>query len=304
MPSSEGGAHHSFRKSRKITDTDRRRLLQHIVKNTRKGIVNVDRFREELVTIFGSIGHDITSAFVAYKPRLERIPPEASTHHLMQSIATFTNEGEWSQRNAGETRRRVTQVNVALYVYAPTSTNEIGVADHSQQVDRQCWCCRDSGNDQEEACITQVDAEVSTEVLYDEETDWVGVGSQQMSDNTHQQLRDSIGRLRKTYSQFILSRLDGDVESLKEELSQWLGEQAPLLEQPIRMIEVFTGQAPLSQQVERQCSDRCIRIGLEYGQDLNRHTDRRLLMLLIAYCRPTDVWMSFPCGCWGPWSRS
>ncbi len=308
VPSSEGVAHRSSRKSGKITDADRRRLLQHIVKNTRKGIVNVDRFREELVTIFGSIGHDVNSAFVAYKPRLERIPPEASTHHLMQSIATLTSEGDfrvvpWSQRNAGETRRRVTQVNVALYVYAPTSTNDVGLADHSQQVDHQCWCCQDSGSDQEEACFNQVDPEVSTEVLYDEETDWVDVGSHKMSDSTHQQLRDSIGRLRKTYSQFILSRLDGDVESLKVELSQWLGEQAPLLEQPIKMIEVFTGQAPLSQQVEKQCSDRCIRIGLEYGQDLNRHTDRRLLMLLIAYCHPTDVWISFPCGCWGPWSR-
>ena len=26
-------------------------------------------------------------------------------------------------------------------------------------------------------------------------------------------------------------------------------------------------------------------------------------MTLIAYVRPRHVWFSFPCGCWGPWSR-
>ena len=68
------------------------------------------------------------------------------------------------------------------------------------------------------------------------------------------------------------------------------------------MIEVFTGKAPLADRVE-QCGSTCIRIGLDYGQDLNQHSHRRKLLLLIAFCQPTDVWISFPCGCWGPWSR-
>ena len=308
VPYSEGERRRPLKKVGRITDTDRRRVLQHIVKNTRKGIVNIDRFREELITIFGKLGHDITSAFVAYKPRLERIPTEANTDHLMQSIATLTVDGEflvqpWCQRNAGATRRRVTQVNVALFVYAPTNIEEVGIADESPKVDLKCWCCREVEQPDEEVCLDPIEPEVSTEVLYDEETDWVDMGYKPLDDKTHHKLQQSIQGLRMTYAQFIMSRLEGDQGELMGELSQWLGDQAPLLQQPIKLIEVFTGQAPLSQQVEKQCSDRCIRIGLEYGQDLNRHQDRRLLMLLIAYCRPTDVWISFPCGCWGPWSR-
>ena len=100
-----------------------------------------------------------------------------------------------------------------------------------------------------------------------------------------------------------MTRLLGDPNVILEELSDWLGPQAHKLHETVSLIEVFTGKAPLSDRTEHQCQTSCIRIGLDHGQDLNKHDDRRKLLLLIAYCKPADVWISFPCGCWGPWSR-
>ena len=76
-----------------------------------------------------------------------------------------------------------------------------------------------------------------------------------------------------------------------------------MLQSRVGLIEVFTGKAPLSAEFERRAGQKSIRIGLEYGQDLEKIQDRRNLLLLIARRRPEHVWVSFPCKCWGPWSR-
>ena len=44
-------------------------------------------------------------------------------------------------------------------------------------------------------------------------------------------------------------------------------------------------------------------MGLSYGQDFTKLHDRRCLLLLIAFCRPSHVWFSFPCKYWGPWTN-
>ena len=104
----------------KITTTDRRRAMQHIVKNTRKGVVNVDRFRDELQLIFGYRGSLIDHAFVAYQPRLERIPSDAGVSTYQMSVAML-HEGNfwaepWSTRFPGAERKPVQHVNSALFV--------------------------------------------------------------------------------------------------------------------------------------------------------------------------------------------
>ena len=99
-----------------------------------------------------------------------------------------------------------------------------------------------------------------------------------------------------------MSRLWGKYGEMIDELTEWLGPQAHKLHETVSMIEVFKGKAPLADRVE-QFGSTCIRIGLDYGQDLIQHSHRRKLLLLIAFCQPKDVWISFPCGCWGPWSR-
>ena len=54
---------------------------------------------------------------------------------------------------------------------------------------------------------------------------------------------------------------------------------------------------------ERIRNGPSIRIGLEWGQDLLRARDRRLLLQLMAIVKPRDVWVSWPCACWSGWSR-
>ena len=290
----------------KVTTSDRRRALQHIVTNTRKWVVNAPRFKTELEQLFGSKSEGIVHAIVAYRPRLERIPNDAATMSYQRSVASLTDDGKLhvqprSTRQPGETRRSVSQVNVCLFVYAnpePAVESQLECAKH---FDHQCYCCRECDSEGEEVYL-QNDG-WSLETLYGESTDWNEASCMSpMTSEVQEKLQQGIQRLRKTYAQFITSRLQDDPQDVLQELSEWLGPQADRLHEPVSMIEVFTGKAPLSQRVEALGS-KCIRIGLDYGQDLNQHYDRRKLLLLIAYCRPKDVWISFPCGCWGPWSR-
>ena len=53
---------------------DRKKAFQHVAKNTKKGVVDVDSSKEQLVTIYGNKGEGIVHAAVGYKPKKERIP--------------------------------------------------------------------------------------------------------------------------------------------------------------------------------------------------------------------------------------
>ncbi|CAL1152848.1 unnamed protein product [Cladocopium goreaui] len=221
----------------------KKQVLQHVVKNTRKGVVNVDRFRNELVQLFGSRASECTHAYVAYRPRLERIPEDADKQPYLRSIATLTSEGEmsiqpWNTRAAGSEKARVVQTNIALYVYIPVQGVQLPPKPESEKHSGcHCLCCSE------------------------------------------------------------------DYDQVLDELRNWLGPQAPALDSPVHMIEVFTDHAPLARKVSERTGKSSIILGLNHGQDFNRLQDRRLLMYLLAVVRPKHVWFSFPCGCWGPWSR-
>ena len=305
----------SLPRKTRVSTSDRRRVFQHIVKNTRKGVVNAERFQKELQQLFGGRGKDIRHCFVAYRPRLERIPTDAGTRTYDRSVASLTSDGElhvspWNQRLPGESRRQVIQVNACLFAYIPTDCVEAADSHHQDSHhDHHCFCCRVCDSEGEEIRDTAENPleestyEVTTETLYGEEIDWSGTQLSTMQPEDQRSLAKSIQAMRKTYAQFILSRLQGNQDDLIAELSEWLGPaQAHELHGPKQLIEVFTGQAPLSNHVEK-LGGSSIRIGLDHGQDLSLHEHRRKLMLLIAYCRPRHVWISFPCGCWGPWSR-
>ena len=125
----------------------RKQVLQHVVKNTRKGVVNVDRFRNELVQLFGSRASECTHAYVAYRPRLERIPEDADKQPYLRSIATLTSEGEmsiqpWNTRAAGSEKARVVQTNIALYVYIPVQGVQLPPKPESEKHSGcHCLCC-------------------------------------------------------------------------------------------------------------------------------------------------------------------
>ena len=132
------------------------------------------------------------------------------------------------------------------------------------------------------------------ETLY-EEIDWVDLeGQHPLPEHIQDQLKKSIKSLRKASSRLILSRIATDPAGVKAELQAWLKEQAPKLDQRVGLIEVFTGQANLSKTFEDRTNCTSIRLGLDHGQDFTRLHDRRCLLLLIAFVRPSHVWFSFP----------
>ena len=98
------------------------------------------------------------------------------------------------------------------------------------------------------------------------------------------------------------SRREGKVGRLEEEpsddeLRAWLGSQAAQL--PPRgyrldFLEVFTGEARISQAVSQQ-GGCVIKIGLRHGHHLRRRRDRRLLLALISFYDPHETWISWPC---------
>ena len=296
--------------SRTPSTSDRRKAFQHIAKNTKNGVVDVVQHAADLKVLFGSESHRIEHAHVAYKPRLERVPKEAASQDLHQSVVSLSREGylevtPWSIRPAGAFRSRVNQMSIAMFAHMPVvpaveseqgpPKNVVAMCSPAQPT---CYCCSvDIPEDSNEP-----DVHGDIEALY-EETDWTNVDTQSLEDDTRISLLNAIASLRKTRTQLVLSRILEQPKEVKKELKTWLGDQAHFLSQKIQFLEVFTGKAPLAARVENKLQTPSIRIGYQYGQDLDKLHDRRMLMTLIAYLRPRHVWFSFPCGCWGPWSR-
>ena len=279
----------------------RKQLLQHIAKNTRQGIVNVERFREQLIGIVGARAAECTHAFIAYRPRLERVPPGASTQSYLSCRVTLSTEGDfqvqpWVTRPPGNERSRVAQTNIALFVHIPIERPPVPVPAETAS---HCQCC-----------CEQVDPSMEIqpppcppiESLYDD-VDWVNMRPTEIKDGFRNVISKGVRSVRKVNSQLVLSRMQAEPQKVREELEEWLGPQAHALDSPVQMIEVFTDRAPLAKKLHKQTGKSCIILGLKHGQDFNKLRDRRMLLYLIAWCRPEHVWFSFPCGCWGPWSR-
>ena len=287
----------------RISNGDRRRAFQHVAKNTKNGHVDVAQFSQELAVIFGKDAKDITEVQIAYKPRLERIPKTAETEDMFQSVVTLNPEGEfhvtpWSIRPAGAFRCRVNQVSIAMFAHRPVPISAIAQeSDH--KTEPYCFCCnQEIPHDPRTTEFPHDDLEV----LY-EEVDWTEISTETVPEKVRQQLLDAISSLRKTQAQLVMNRVLEEPKQVRQELQQWLGPQAELIDQPVHFLEVFTGKAPLAKRVQDRLNTPSIKIGLQYGHDLDRLHDRRMLMTLIAYVRPRHIWFSFPCGCWRPWSR-
>ena len=129
--------------------------------------------------IFGKKAHDISHAFVAYRPRLEGMPTDADVMSYERSVASLTDDGvfhvePWSTRNAGPVRRPVSQVNVSLFAYvALGSTEDHQSSSGDAHHDHHCFCCRECDSEGEDLNLQNDDqVGVDTEVLYGEDVDW------------------------------------------------------------------------------------------------------------------------------------
>lgn len=180
------------------------RAFQHIVKNTCKGVVNINRFQKELEIIHGGKDKQIVHALVAYKPRIERIPADANTVAYQRSVATLSTDGQflvqpWNTRLAGEVRRLVTQVNGCMFAYIAPESTEPGqpVTDHHH--DHTCFCCRECDSEGDDVCFQDGgDDGWSMEAVYGESTNWTDVPKMQaMSPESPEKLKAGIQKLRK-----------------------------------------------------------------------------------------------------------
>ena len=310
----ESSGPHVRRKTSKTNTTpiDVRRAFQHIAKNTTTGIVDLRSFKDDLDLIFEGVSpkRPITHAFVAYRPRLERIPEEAGTHSLECSIASLSKDGkfdrsEWQVRPPNCVRSQVKPMHVAIFAYRiPTSdANQEEDVSEVNQLQEECSPIDFERFEEVEVPLKEnCDHGHSLEALY-EDADWLNLESEIMQARSVQKLERNLRSFRKMAQRMTLSRLLSDRERVRAELSEWLGDQAFKLDQKVGLIEVYTGQARLSGCFEKESQTEAIRIGYSYGHDLDKPREARLLLLLIAYTRPRHVWISFPCKYWGPWAR-
>ena len=140
------------------------------------------------------------------------------------------------------------------------------------------------------------------EAMY-EEVDWVSLKHVPLPGSSRRKIARQVEAVRRVPFQLALSALEEEPANARAELQAWLGPQAACLDQEVGLIEVFTGQAPLSAISERARGLVSVRLSLDFGQDFFRARDRRMLLLLLGYCRAKDVWFSRPCASWSGWSR-
>eukprot|EP00435_Cladocopium_sp_Y103_P055859 s19_g18.t1 len=286
-----------------ITRNDRRSALQHIAKHTKKGLVDLEAMTKPLKTLFGECSHEIKYAFIAYRPKLERMPYSAESEEWLRSIVTLSSDGDfhmspWAIRTPDPVRGGVAPTNLALFAYR----KPVCLTVQKPREEQPCLCCNDQDLEGVDISITGDNGGKDLEALY-EEVDWVEPNLCQLSHQSADLIRQSIKSIKKTSSQLVLSRLLSEPDAVERELKAWLGDQAHKLNSQVELVEVFTDDAPLSIAVEKVFPGTAIRIGLSHGQDLSKLKDRQLLLCLIAWTKPKHVWYSWPCGVWGPWSR-
>ena len=233
---------------------DRRRAFQHIAKNTKHGVVEISNFQSELNMLFGSVSGEITHAHVAYRPKLERLPAEASQHEMFQSKVTLSKDGHfsvepWSIRPAGSFRSQVDPVSIALFVHRPVNHHDMEPKhDSNVAVGHRCYCCCE---DIPESEMSTYENNGELEMLY-ERTDWTHVKTDPIPSDVREKLLDAISSLRKTQTQLVLARILEEPDQVRAELQEWLGPQGRHLEKGVQFLEVFTGKAPLAAKVEQK----------------------------------------------------
>ena len=89
-------------------------------------------------------------------------------------------------------------------------------------------------------------------------------------------------------------------------VARWLGSQCWALDLgpgELYMVEVWTGRARLSETVEKQLNRDAVRVGHDYGHDLDDPWQKRCLLTFLALSQPKHVWASWQCKHLSAWSR-
>ena len=129
---------------KKITRNDQRSALQHIAKQTKKGLVDLEAMTKPLKTLFGECSHEIKYAFIAYRPKLERMPYSAESEEWLRSIVTLSSDGDfhmspWAIRSPNASRGGVAPTNLALFAYR----KPVCLTVQKPREEQPCLCCND-----------------------------------------------------------------------------------------------------------------------------------------------------------------
>lgn len=104
------------------TPLDNKRSFQTVVKNTKGGVVDLEKYGKMLSEVFGTVVGEITYAAIAYKPKKERIPSYAGQVPLQCAVASLEPHGTmsvspWRIRVPSEDRRPVSAMSVAIFAF-------------------------------------------------------------------------------------------------------------------------------------------------------------------------------------------
>ena len=276
------------------TQVDLKRAVQSIARNTKDGCVNVADHGDALGLLFGP---EVFAAYVAYRPRRERMPREAETVDYDAASISLGKDGtlervDWHRRAAGPHRREVSRNDIVIFAFRP-----VGDAAPETSTSMICLCCSEV-----ECSMPPHDVDVSLETLY-AGVDWTDVTpGVELEDQTREHLEKCLRRNKRLSLEMLRSGCESRPDQIRKELQAWLGSQAKKLEQKVGLVEVFAGQAMLSQVFETQTGLAAISLGLQHGQNFENSIDQRLLLQLLVWCRPLHVWVSFPCTFWSPWT--
>ena len=220
-------------------------VLQHIAA--------VRQFSEELEVTYGRHAEAIKHVMIAYRPRLERIPHEACDSEMLQSVVTLNKDGEflvgpWQARPAGRSRCQVQQVDVALFAYRSASLPSIVLDGQDHQPELRCLCCNQTPFSLDRTTEENPPSD-NLEVLY-EETDWVELNMHPLPEEVRVKLQNAISSLRRMQAQLVLTRVLEEPDRVRQELREWLGDQADAIDRCPQFVEVFTGKAPLASKVQ------------------------------------------------------
>ena len=101
------------------------------------------------------------------------------------------------------------------------------------------------------------------------------------------------------------TRIDFSRRATRAELKSWLGPQGYKVDRGVEvgLVEVYAGKANLSHLFEQAGHGEAIRLGLAWGQQLRGKEALWYLKSLLELCKPSDIFVSFPCKAHCSWNR-
>ena len=123
----------SPKQTSEISDVDRKRHFQTVMKHTRYTQADVGTLRYQLRMLFG---RDVDFALCGYRPRFERVPKPAATHHMLVRVAHLSPQGAleltpWNPRPPASRRAVFERPGACIFAYCYGDASQAPLPDES-----------------------------------------------------------------------------------------------------------------------------------------------------------------------------